>query len=300
MYGGRSLQHRGCPSSDFRAGRLGTGGDSPPDTIIHPQWYFEDTQFNETIKNVVGTEVRQVLEDFSSATVELCTKASEQVVWNPPTDDVRRLFNHHVDLVWASSISKLSLLAKGIIRSVNDQNFLMYGLAGRSLIEHIAVLRYYLVEVAHPILERATQRGTTDVEDLKKLIHILDTLHRGSRFDWESFLTGDIHSLMKREPSDRPRQVQVRVGQCIKSWKREDPSVGVLYALFSDLVHPNIGANLLVMKRWDEGIGFGGSGGRFFGIVIFEQSLPRLAALMTRARDLLNGLLLMRLPDISD
>lgn len=36
-------------------------------------------------------------------------------------------------------------LCRSLIRSVNDADFLTYGLVGRSVIEHAAVLRYFPV-----------------------------------------------------------------------------------------------------------------------------------------------------------
>lgn len=252
-------------------------------------------EFDEGIRRQVRAKVARLLGDFSLAVSELNEKASHQVVWNPPTDDVQVLFNHHVDAVWASHVSKFFLLARSIVESVNGQNFLVYGLSGRSLIEHTAILRYYLSERINPILKRAIREGKTSNQDLNEIFTMLDTLHRGSYFDWASFLTGKVENLKKRKKKDLPDQVGV--GDSIRSWQEEIPSIGILYGLFSDLVHPNIGTNLLVMNQWRDGIGYGGEGGKSFGIKIFEMTLPGLAVVMNRARDLLNALLLLRLPE---
>ncbi len=252
-------------------------------------------EFDEDVKAQLRTEIERLLGEFSLAASELTEKASKRVVWNPPTDDIQLLFNHHVDAVWASHVSKFSLLARSIIESVNAQNFLVYGLSGRSLIEHAAILRYYLSDRINPILERAIQEGTTSNQDLNQIFTMLDTLHRGSYFDWASLLKGEVENLKKRKKKDLP--AQVRVGDSIRSWQEEIPSIGILYGLFSDLVHPNVGTNLLVMNQWRDGIGYGGEGGRPFGMDIFERTMPGLAMVMNRARDLLNALLLLRLPE---
>jgi len=255
---------------------------------------WRDMNFDETIRGQVRAETKPLLDQFSLLARELAEKPSTRVFWNPPPSDIRRLLNHHIDVVWASHVSKFALLAKAIIQSANDLNFLEYGLVGRSLIEHTAVLRHHLVDRANPILEKATNAGMTTFEDISELVGILDTLHRGGAFDWKSLLTGDVERLRTRKPTDLPRPARIR--DCIDSWKREDPSIGVLYGLFCDLVHPNVGTNLLVMKQWPEGIGFGGHDGRLFGVDLFERTIVVLAAIMNRVRTLLNGLLLMRLP----
>ena len=79
------------------------------------------------------------------------------------------------------------------------------------------------------------------------------------RFDWESFLYRDYVKLRdkvvaeltdKRQKKGPPAgqdsiiAPQVNVLTCVKRWAQQEPGVLIVYNLFCDLVHPNIGSAL--------------------------------------------------------
>src|SRR5260370_851281 len=100
----------------------------------------------------------------------------------------------------------------------------------------------------------------------------IDDQHlRGGKFDWEAFMTGDYSKLLSaaaeksgvgrkrqeaKEESERNNPSPVRIGECIKDWASESPGIGVVYDLFCDMVHPNIGSTFLVGSVAPNGLYF--------------------------------------------
>lgn len=69
---------------------------------------------------------------------------------------------------------------------------------------------------------------------------------------------------------------QVNVLTCLEHWAAELPEVMIVYNLFCDLVHPNIGSNFLVAATSDNRMYFSQSKGAPVGRQIFEQSFIML------------------------
>jgi hypothetical protein len=189
---------------------------------------------------------------------------------------------------------KFSTLMQSVITAVNLDDFLTYGLVGRSMVEHTALLRYYHKTQIVPNLQDTIEKKILTAEKLKVLIEIFDKHLRGGRFNWQYFLTNNFNSLFK---GSRSNLNQFRIGDCIKSWTEDDPSITVLYDLFCDLVHPNLGSTLLVVKIWPDGTGVGGSRGYPFGRDLFAKTIAGLIHIIKEATTLLDGLLLLRFPE---
>lgn len=80
---------------------------------------------------------------------------------------------------------------------------------------------------------------------------------------------------------------------CLENWGKETPASIVIYNLFCDLVHPNMGSTFLVASINRDGLHFAQSRGSSMGTKIFEQSLPMLiSATMKPFSDYL-GMLMM-------
>jgi hypothetical protein len=223
--------------------------------------------------------------------------------WTPDVQDPMRLHNMYARSLVTCYVSKFAQLSETILDSIEDQRFLVYALAGRSLIESTATLRYYLLEKYKPLLDK----GFLTVEDMKKLIEIDDQHLRGGRFDWESFFTQRYDELKvaaaqaladKKDntkkatvPTGTPHQTNVLT--CIENWGKETPAIIVIYNLFCDLVHPNMGNTFLVASMNRDGLHFAQSRGSSMGAKIFEQSLPMLlSATMKPFSDYLGKLMM--------
>lgn len=218
-------------------------------------------------------------------------KMSEQLdyPWNPEEKDKRRLHNMYVRSIVTCYVSKVAQLSAAIVDSVDDSRFLIYAMAGRSLIESVATLRYYLFEKYMPLLDRKI----LSAEDMKTLLNIDDQHLRGSRFDWDSFLNRRYNDLSKtaaqvlaekKRGSKNPTSsevfpAQINVLTCIENWGRISPEVIFVYNMFCDLVHPNIGSSFMVASLNENKLYFSMTKGSSVGVVIYEQSLPLLLSI---------------------
>ncbi len=205
--------------------------------------------------------------------------------WRPSIEDPRKLHNMYARNLISSYVSKYSDLSNGVLTGIKQNNYLLYALSGRALIETTAMLRYYLMEKYKPLLDNPT----LDREGFRRLIEIDDHHLRGGKFDWESFLLKRYSKLVEgvesrrqgkhknppqRDPGVLPKQV--RIGVCVQNWAQETPVVQIAYDLFCDLVHPNLGSTFLVASTANGELYFSRFRGDPVGIAILEQSLPLL------------------------
>jgi hypothetical protein len=230
----------------------------------------------------------ELIELFRQGAKHLSNMASNlDFPWSPDVDDPRKLHNVYARNLITCYVSKYAQLCETILLSVDNKNYMTYALAGRSLIEITATLRYYVHFKYRPLLDR----GALTLDEMKELIEIDDRHLRGGRFDWESFLFQRYEKLMDDavkylgSKSAKQKKVvegiiaeQVNVLTCIEKWANDSPLVLVAYNLFCDLVHPNIGSSFLVASTCESGIYFTPSKGRSVGADIFEQSFPILLA----------------------
>lgn len=253
-------------------------------------------QFDESVKRRVPEEHQALLLNFEEITRGMYEHSTNnKFVWNPPNNP-KLLLNHYLDILWAVHICKFSELCQALIDAVNRQEFIVYGLVGRSLIEHAAVMRYYFKHRIQSTVDEAVQTGVVSSEQIRKIVSELDQFLRGSRFNWEAFLTGKFDELLDQK-KDIMMQTQINTLTCIQKWAKETPQTMVLYDLFCDLVHPNIGSTLLIMKKWTEGVGFGGQDGEPVGEDVFIRTLAGLVALFRDIQIYLNAMLLLQIHD---
>ena len=105
--------------------------------------------------------------------------------WNPTLqEDPRRVHNMYARNLVSSYVSRFSKLCNGLLAALAREDYLVYALCGRALIETTAMLRYYLVRRYKPLLDKKM----LDRDGMKKLIEIDDRHLRGTGFDWEAFM----------------------------------------------------------------------------------------------------------------
>lgn len=225
---------------------------------------------------------------LKEGTSHLINMAKEmEIAWDPAPGDPRRAHNMYVRNLVTSYVNRFSELSNGVLVGLDNRDYLIYALCGRSLIETTAILRYYMLREYKPLLDRRTLVAA----DMKKLIDIDDHHLRGTGFDWESFALRRYSRLRDRaqakrkhkpsgehiEPSAMPRQIPI--GRCIDSWSKEVANVGVAYDLFCDMVHPNAGSSFLVASTGPDGLYFSKFRGDPVGKAIVEQSLLLLLSI---------------------
>ena len=253
--------------------------------------------FSKEIKDQVDNEIQALLAYFADATDKITSESLQhEVPWKQSTGNIQNIFNRHIDLIWAIYTTKFSLLMQSIILAVNREDFLTYGLVGRSIVEHAAVLRHYCKnEIILGVQELSKEGSITSQQEIKELLIVMETHLRGSCFYWDSFFKGDVSRLYDKKHNEIEQQV--RVGQCIKEWSKENPSLNIAYKLFCDFVHPNLGSNYLIMRDWDGEAGFGGSRGSPFGLELLKRTFAGLVVVIREATNLLDSLPLQRFPE---
>lgn len=205
--------------------------------------------------------------------------------WDPAEPNLQRLHNMYVRNLLACYSSKVSELTATALDGIETRRYLMYALAGRSLIECAATLRYYVMHRYAPLLDRPNKTYAA----MKELLDIDDQHLRGTRFDWESFVTGQhrviLDEVAKKVANKRgaipagPSQKgppQVNTSTCMDKWGAEEPKSVVAYNLFCDLVHPNVGSSFLVASFSGEQLFFSPDKGESLGAHIAEDTLPLL------------------------
>ena len=230
----------------------------------------------------------ELIEMFRTGTQHLSRMVERlDCPWSPTLDDPRRLHNVYARNLITCYISKFTQLSEAILDSMQNKRYMIYALAGRSLIEITATLRYYMLVQYKPLLDK----GSLTLVEMKQLIDIDDRHLRGGRFDWESFLFEDYTKLkadaVKQLASKKAKQKhiaegiiaeQVNISTCVETWAEAVPEVLVAYNLFCDLVHPNIGSSFLIASTSELGFYFSPAKGSGIGAHIFEQSFPILVS----------------------
>jgi hypothetical protein len=250
--------------------------------------------FNASVKSGIKPEIKDELPRFVELANDLAQKALVEVSYSDDITDLRKLLNQHIELLWGSYIAKLACLTRNIISAVNQGDFLVYGLLGRSIIENAAVFRFYDMKELFPRIQEYVEKGKVTHKEVSGLIEIMDRQLRGGTFEWNLFHEGHFDKLIERQKWPIK---QVRVGNCIKEWSKELPMVRIYYDLFCDLVHPNLGSNLLLARVWSGGGGYGGTRGYFHGFDIFQETLKIISDISSGFARQVDRLLYLRYED---
>lgn len=207
-------------------------------------------------------------------------------------EDPRELHNMYARALICAYARKFGEMCKSVADSLRADQYLLYALAGRSLVETTATLRYYVLNEYTPLLSK----GSLSNEDMKGLLAADDRHLRGGRFDWKTFLEGKYSEMVaetQRELTQKKKggkryippnlmNEQKNVYTCIEKWAVSEPGALLTYNLFCELVHPNVGSNFLVASFESGVMHFGSGQGTSMGRRIAQQSVPLLGALVIR------------------
>ena len=237
-------------------------------------------KFTPEFRAQVSTNILHLLDDFEKIASTLEFHHEKTVIWQPPAQ-FPKLLDHYLDALFTIYINKYYVLCKSLIEGLNAGNFFIYGLIGRSLIEHTAILRYYVTSKTIPLAEAAAEDGIITEEEWQDILQCLNKHLTGHRFDWKNFL-GDYfqqEEIDDSHPHDFKQEQQINVITCLEKWMKQKPEIANLYSLFCDLVHPNLGSNLLIARIVDRKIGLGGSQGKPMGLEIMNRTFANLLEL---------------------
>ncbi len=254
-------------------------------------------KFTPAFRQKVSTELMPLLDRFEEIETILADQITETKIWQPP-EELPRLVNHYLDMLWVVYISKYHLLCQSLIQALNTENYFLYGMIGRSLIEHTAILKYYVSGKMLPLGQTILSQEQITDANIQELIVLLDRHLTGRRFDWNSFLADYFDELARPQKGTVLKEPQVNVLTCLQKWIKEDSAIAGLYELFCDLVHPNLGSTLLISRLVERHhIGVGGSLGQPVGLEIFNRTFEQLIILFQEVRTQLLQLREFKFPE---
>ena len=163
----------------------------------------------------------------------------------PQAQNPQEFFNAYVDFSLSIYAAKLSQLYQAVAHAIEHEQYLVYAQCGRAILENIATLRYYSRHRDLATASETWKSGSLTDPILRKANETLDRFARGNRFSWDAFIEGRFDELTKIPHQEH--QEQVNSLTCLQQWFKESPKLEHLYDIFCDLVHPNLGSNLLVL-----------------------------------------------------
>jgi hypothetical protein len=137
----------------------------------------------------------------------------------------------------SSSVLKARSLIEGLSVALSSENYLVWTLVARSLVEHSAVLSKYVATLEN--LGCGEPRRT--IAQTEAINDCLFRYSNGTRFHWDALLAGDVAELQKDfDPPEKDRSLNVltAIDHSAKSRQVLAPN-RIWYDMLSDFVHPN-------------------------------------------------------------
>lgn len=206
----------------------------------------------------------------------------------PVTQEPLEFFNCYVDFGISIYAAKLLQLFESVELSIENEKNIIYAQSGRAILENIATLRYYSVHGDIVAASEAWKNRTLTDQILRIATNKLDQFLRGSRFSWDAFIEGRFSDLTKTPHQEH--LVQVNSTTCLQKWFKESPKLESLYDLFCDLVHPNIGSNMLVLGVREGKLLAGADGAQSTATFIVAPSLAGILGAYKAAKESITSL----------
>ncbi|TVQ47707.1 MAG: hypothetical protein EA365_03205 [Gloeocapsa sp. DLM2.Bin57] len=235
--------------------------------------------FNPDFSQILDSELQELLTNFETITQDFESNSQTTVILQKPENNPHKLYDYYLDSLLLVYFNKYAILCQALIQSLNTANYLIYGLIGRAIIEHTAILRYYVTDKMLPLVELALEDGQVTESEVSEIIPWLEKHLTGQRFNWTEFLADYLTHPTAGDAS------QVNILTCLEKWTKNNSDIGVMYALFCDLVHPNLGSTLLICRLVDNQVGIGGSQGEAIGLEIFKRTFVQLVQIFSEVKD---------------
>ena len=213
-------------------------------------------------------ETHQVLVRNLGKVLEACRLFAGPVTRFDPSAEGPTRFDQYLDFAMSIYADKFLQLYEAVAESLLSERYLIYAQSARSILENAATLRYY---ARTPEMSQFRASLAPTIEMASAALANLDKLIRGNRFSWGAFLEGRPDEL--RAEADHEHLSQTHVQTCLKHWFRESPDMKSLYDLLCDMVHPNLGSNLLVLRGDSGSLVAGGTGGRPMAVHLVYPTL---------------------------
>lgn len=196
-------------------------------------------------------------------------------------------------LLYGVYIAKYRELLNNLIRSTEYEEFLVFALCGRAIIETTATLRYYNKKI-QTVISNAQNLDAFSQNELSQIIVLLDKHAKGGRFDWNDFWKLSYQDMAEKlvaarknkngkenQKMNNPQQVNILT--TIDSWATDEQLVALAYEFFCELVHPNIGSNFVVMGVKNDSLQVGGETIKSVGRGLAIEGIQFLAPIIREA-----------------
>lgn len=217
--------------------------------------------FPNTLRNNASELLLKCLNGIESFHEHIvCAHNDNTASFNPiilQQEPVEKYIAGVLKLLYGIYAAKFAELSEGIIESTSNSKYLVFAYCCRGFIETTATLRFYNKKTQQLFLKAKNQDAYNSAE-LIEIASLLDRHSRGGRFDWTQYWTLGRKGMVKhisasaREkkpaqnlPGSNPSQINVKT--MIDAWVSGEPTIALIYDFFSEVVHPNLGSNFLVM-----------------------------------------------------
>lgn len=228
--------------------------------------------------------------------------------------DPHKMLGEYFRFIHAQYLAKLEELIRNLVLSANAGNYLVFSLCGRSIIEATAYLRYYNRLCIDQIEKSAEHEKMANkaayCSAMNALQKIADVHMRGGQFDWLLFFTSDKKTVLgnliaahkariEKKPKVQPTQenpLSIPIGRALDSWAAEEGYICLAYDFFSEMVHPNLGSNMLLMGIDHGKLTIGGNTKKSLGLKLCIEGIQILTPCLREAsRQLADSTLLAAL-----
>lgn len=240
---------------------------------------------SQTLRDRFPPSHRVLLDNLSKILNDLLQK-SEPMFSFDSIQDLVQFYNGYIDFALSVYVDKFKQLYGALAESLEREWYMIYAQTGRSIIENTATLRYYAMQEDFTTTQQNYHHNSLDTETINRSIEILDRFIRGTRFSWDAFIEGRFNELSNTPHQEHLAQVNIRT--CLNHWFKESPKIESLYDLLCDLVHPNFGNNLLVIRTLQQKLVAGGIGGNNVSLFVVY---PTLAGIIGTYKDIQENLL---------
>ena len=254
-------------------------------------------KFSSQFKEKLSADILPSVEEFEEISLTLSAYSNQSIIWQPPVN-LEELLDHYLDTLLQVYLYKYYVFSKTLIQVLNEENYLLYGLICRAIIEHTSVLRYYVTSKMLPLAQVIVEDGIVTQEELQELINWLDKHLTGRRFDWDNFFDHYEREIEGIKPENSSKPAQVNVLTCLQKWGKENNSIINLYELFCDLVHPNLGSTILITRLVDNKLSIGGEDGEPMGREIFNLTFTSIVELFQDIEEQLKQLQTLKFAEI--
>jgi len=205
-------------------------------------------------------------------------------------------------LIYGIYIAKYRELLSAVVKSTRDEDFLVFALCGRAVIETTATLRYYNDKTL-AVITGAKNPDQFSVDEIKRIVELLDKHSRGGRFDWPQFFSAQRGEMAQQlvqarrkknqnaKTEELPNPIQVNVQTALDAWSKEQSEIVLFYDFFCELVHPNLGSNFMVMGTKDGSLQLCGKTVKGVGRSLAIEGIQFLTPVVREASLLLANLL---------